>query len=85
MTNPVPGEPDLATLHKPTGFTSKIQELCATTVERVTIKGLTFEHSGRYGEFAPFEYKIADLKDSLAFYDEPVLQSGLTVDRPKFT
>lgn len=57
MTNPVTGEPELATLTKPTGFTSNIQELCATSVETFNVEGLSYDHSGRYGEFAPFEYK----------------------------
>jgi hypothetical protein len=56
MTNPVTGEIELATLLKPTGFTSQQSELCATTVERFQIEGLSYNHSGKYGEFAPFEY-----------------------------
>ena len=57
MTNPVTGEPELATLHKPTGFTSQVQELCTTTVERFNVEGLSYDHSGKYAEYAPFEYK----------------------------
>ena len=56
MTNPVTREIELATLLKPTGFTSQQQELCTTTVERFRTEGLSYDHSGRYGEFAPFEY-----------------------------
>ena len=56
MTNPVTGEVELATLLKPTGFTSQQSELCTTTVERFSTEGLSYDHSGRYGEFAPFEY-----------------------------
>jgi hypothetical protein len=57
MTNPVTGEIELATLLKPTGFTSQQSELCTTTVERFSTEGLSYDHSGRYGEFAPFEYR----------------------------
>ena len=59
MTNPVTGEVELATLLKPTGFTSQQQELCTTTVDRLTTDGLSYDHGGRYAEFAPFEYKRA--------------------------
>ena len=34
MTNPVTGADELATLYKPTGFTSKTHELCATRTYR---------------------------------------------------
>jgi hypothetical protein len=57
ITNPVTGEIELATLLKPTGFTSQRSELCTTSVHRFSTQGLSYEHSGRYGEFAPFEYK----------------------------
>ncbi|HZA22794.1 MAG TPA: DUF1326 domain-containing protein, partial [Dehalococcoidia bacterium] len=60
MTNPVTGEIELATLLKPTGFTSQQSELCTTTVERFNTEGLSYDHSGRYGEFAPFEYKVPE-------------------------
>jgi len=59
MTNPVTGADELATLYKPTGFTSKTHELCATRTYRVTLDGLTYDHSGKYGEFSPFEYAPA--------------------------
>ncbi len=58
MKNPVTGEDELATLHKPTGFTSKIQELCASETYRLTADGLSFDHGGKYAEFSPFEYPI---------------------------
>lgn len=57
MTNPVTGEVELATLMKPTGFTSQQSELCTTAVHQFNTLGLSYEHTGRYGEFAPFEYK----------------------------
>jgi len=59
MKNPVTGADELATLYKPTGFTSKTHELCATATYRLTAEGLAFDHSGKYGEFSPFEYTTA--------------------------
>src|SRR5712691_8478328 len=59
MKNPVTGEDEYATLLKPTGFTSKRQELCATETFRLTTEGLSYDHSGKYGEFSPFEYTSA--------------------------
>jgi hypothetical protein len=59
MINPVTGEEEPATLMKPKGFTAKVQELCATAVLRFSRAGLEYEHSGKYGEFCPFEYKSA--------------------------
>jgi hypothetical protein len=57
ITNPVTGEEEPATLLKPKGFTSQVQELCATAVLRFSREGLAYDHSGKYGEFSPFEYK----------------------------
>ncbi len=57
MKNPVTGEEELATLRKPMGFTSNHQELCSTSALRLTAEGLTYDHSGKYGEFSTFEYK----------------------------
>lgn len=59
MTNPVTGADELATLYKPTGFTSKTHELCSTRTYRVTLDRLAYDHSGKYGEFSPFEYAPA--------------------------
>jgi hypothetical protein len=59
MINPVTGEEEPATLSKPKGFTAKLQELCATAVLRFSRAGLSYDHSGKYGEFCPFEYKSA--------------------------
>jgi len=56
MKNPVTGEEEPATLLKPKGFTSKQQELCSTSALRLTTEGLSFDHSGKYGEFSRFEY-----------------------------
>lgn len=57
MKNPVTGEDEPATLLKPKGFTSKQQELCSTSALRLTSEGLSFDHSGKYGEFSLFEYQ----------------------------
>ena len=57
MKNPVTGEEEPATLLKPKGFTSQQQELCATSTFRLTSEALSYDHSGKYGEFCPFEYK----------------------------
>ena len=56
MKNPVTGEDELATLNKPTGFTSQVQELCSTETHRFNTEGISFDYSGKYGDFAPFEY-----------------------------
>jgi hypothetical protein len=57
MRNPVTGEVEPATLIKPKGFTSKEQELCSTLAARLTSEGLTYNNTGKYGEFSRFEYK----------------------------
>jgi hypothetical protein len=56
MKNPVTGEEEPATLLKPKGFTSTQQDLCSTAALRLTSQGLSFDHSGKYGEFSLFEY-----------------------------
>jgi hypothetical protein len=57
MANPVTGEEEPATLNKPRGFTSQQQELCATSTFRLTTDALSYDHSGKYGEFCHFEYR----------------------------
>jgi hypothetical protein len=57
MTNPVTGEVELATLFKPTGFTSQTHELCTTSTHRFTIEGLSYDHTGKHAAFCPFEYR----------------------------
>ncbi len=59
MKNPVTGEDELATLNKPTGFTSNVQELCSADTHRFNVEGTTFDYSGKYGEFSPFVYSPA--------------------------
>ena len=55
IKNPVTGETEELKLVKRTGFTSTDTDLGATTVYRFT-GGFSHEHSGKYGEFANFEY-----------------------------
>jgi len=56
MKNPVTGEDELATLTKPTGFTANVSELCNAATFTFEVGGKSYDHSGRYGEFCPFEY-----------------------------
>ena len=56
MKNPVTGEDELATLTKPTGFTANIAELCNAETFTFEVGGKSYDHSGKYGEFCPFEY-----------------------------
>jgi len=56
MKNPVTGKDELATLNKPTGFTSQVQELCTTSAFKYDGDGLSIEFPGQYAEFCPFEY-----------------------------
>ena len=56
IKNPVTGEPEELKLVKKTGFTSTDTDLGSTTVYRFT-GGFSHEHSGKYGEFADFEYQ----------------------------
>ena len=56
IKNPVTGEPEDLKLVKKTGFTSTGTELGSTTVYKFT-GGFSHDHSGKYGEFAEFEYQ----------------------------
>ncbi len=56
MKNPVTGEDELATLTKPTGFTANVSELCNAETFTFEVGGKSYDHSGKYGEFCPFEY-----------------------------
>ena len=56
MKNPVTGEDELATLTKPTGFTANVSELCNATTFTFEVGGKSYDHSGKYGEFCPFDY-----------------------------
>ncbi len=55
VKNPVTGVAEELQLVKPTGFTSKISHLGMSTVNRYT-GGIQYDHSGKYAEYAPFEY-----------------------------
>jgi hypothetical protein len=55
ILNPVTGEAEEVYLDKPTGFTAKRTALGAS--RRFRVQGeLSFDHSGKYGEFSRFEY-----------------------------
>jgi len=56
MKNQVTGADELATLNKPTGFTSQVQELCTTSAFTAEADGLSVNFPGKYAEFCPFEY-----------------------------
>ena len=56
IKNPVSGEEEELYLDKPTGFTSKRAELGMTTISRFSLNGLTYDNSGKYGEYSKFEY-----------------------------
>ena len=49
------GEPEEIRLVKPTGFTSKESESGSSTIYRFNGE-FQHDHSGKYGEFATFEY-----------------------------
>ena len=55
MRHPVTGDPKETQLVKPTGFTSLKTQLGATTVYWFA-GGFQHDFSGKYGEYAPFEY-----------------------------
>ena len=55
IKNPVTGAPEEVKLVKPTGFTSLEADIGATTIYHYS-GGFQHDHSGKYGEFAPFEY-----------------------------
>ncbi len=56
MKNPVTGDDELATLTKPTGFTANVSELCNAATFTFEVGGKSYDHSGKCGEFCPFEY-----------------------------
>ena len=56
VKNPVTGDEEELYLDKPTGFTSKRSELGMSTVAKFACDGLSFDTSGKYAEFAGFEY-----------------------------
>jgi hypothetical protein len=56
IRNPVTAEEEEIYLDKPTGFTSTHSELGMSIVAAVTSPGLRFDVSGKYAEFAEFEW-----------------------------
>ena len=56
VKNPVTGDEEEIYLDKPTGFTSTRSELGTTTVFRLECHGMSWDYSGRYGEYADYEY-----------------------------
>ena len=54
--NPVTGEAEEIYLDKPTGFTSKRSELGMAPVSRFRCAELAWDTSGKYAEYAEFEY-----------------------------
>jgi hypothetical protein len=56
IRNPVTGDEEELYLDKPTGFTAKRTELGTTSVSRFSCDGLSWDVSGKYGEYSEFEY-----------------------------
>ena len=56
IKNPVTGDAEELYLDKPTGFTSTRSELGMSTVARLDSPGLSFDVSGKYAEYAEYEY-----------------------------
>ena len=56
VKNPVTGDDEELYLDKPTGFTSTRAELGMTPVSRLNVDGLSYDNSGKYGEYSRFEY-----------------------------
>ena len=56
IANPVTGGEEEIYLDKPTGFTSLRSEMGMATTHRVNIDELSWDHSGKYAEYAEFDY-----------------------------
>jgi hypothetical protein len=56
VKNPVTGDEEQLYLDKPTGFTSTRSELGMSQVATFACDGLVFDMSGKYAEYAEFEY-----------------------------
>jgi hypothetical protein len=56
VKNPVTGDEEEMYLDKPTGFMSTRSELGMSTVFRFDAPGLAFDASGKYAEYAEYEY-----------------------------
>jgi hypothetical protein len=56
IANPVTGDEEELYLDKPTGFTSLRSELGMSKAHVVKLEGLSYDHSGKYAEYAEFEW-----------------------------
>ncbi len=56
VKNPVTGEDEITILDHPTGFTSTRAELGMSTVARFAGEHATYDHTGKYAEYAEFSY-----------------------------
>jgi hypothetical protein len=56
VRNPVTGDEEEFYLDKPTGFTSKRTQLGMSTVGVFASPGMSFDVTGKYAEYAEFEY-----------------------------
>ncbi len=57
VKNPVTGEDEITILDHPTGFTSTWSELGTSKVARLASEYMTYDHAGKYAEFAEFSYR----------------------------
>jgi hypothetical protein len=57
VRNPVTGEEEVTILDHPTGFTSTRSELGTSKVARLVSEHMTYDHSGKYAEYAEFSYR----------------------------
>ena len=62
IPNPVTGEFEELQLRKPTGLTSLWADLGKSIKLKISAPGLSFDHSGQYGEYAEFDYPPEGLK-----------------------
>jgi hypothetical protein len=56
VKNPVTREEEITILEHPTGFTSTRSELGTSKVARLVSEYLTYDHAGKYAEYAEFSY-----------------------------
>jgi hypothetical protein len=56
VRNPVTGEEEITVLDHPTGFSSKRAELGTSTTAMFATDVATWDHSGKYAEYARIEY-----------------------------
>jgi len=56
IANPVTGDEEELYLDKPTGFTSLRSELGMSKAMKLSVDGLSFDHGGKYAEYAEFSH-----------------------------